>query len=120
MLINSKEDLINFFHQGAKKEIFIGLENEKFLFDQSTNSRATYSKVKNVLNPQGSFFFSAEKSDEDWILTKEGRFKHSRPYLEKLSCKYGFFSHFRSITLRKEKGKEVQGILFGGFLDVAP
>ena len=44
MFINSKEDLINYFHQGAKKDLLIGVENEKFLFDGSTNSRATYQK----------------------------------------------------------------------------
>jgi hypothetical protein len=36
MFINSKEDLINYFHQGAKKDLFIGVENEKFLFDGCT------------------------------------------------------------------------------------
>ena len=50
MFINAKEELINYFHKGAKKELFIGVENEKFLFDQTTNSRADYSKVKEVLN----------------------------------------------------------------------
>jgi len=50
MFIKSKEELINYFHKGAKKELFIGVENEKFLFDQTTNSRADYSKVKEVLN----------------------------------------------------------------------
>jgi len=50
MFIKSKEELINYFHKGAKKELFIGVENEKFLFDQTTNSRAAYSKVKEVLN----------------------------------------------------------------------
>ena len=50
MLINSKEDLINYFHQGEKKEQFIGVENEKFLFDKSTGTRVTYSKVRKVLH----------------------------------------------------------------------
>ena len=50
MFIKSKEELINYFHKGAKKELFIGVENEKFLFDQTTNSRAAYPKVKEVLN----------------------------------------------------------------------
>ena len=50
MFINSKEELINYFQKGAKKELFIGVENEKFLFDQTTNSRAAYPKVKEVLN----------------------------------------------------------------------
>ena len=50
MFINSKEELINYFHKGAKKDLFIGVENEKFLFDHSTNSRVSYSKVKEVLS----------------------------------------------------------------------
>ena len=50
MFINSKEDLINYFYKGIKKELFIGVENEKFLFDGTTNSRAAYPKVKEVLN----------------------------------------------------------------------
>jgi hypothetical protein len=48
MFIKSKEDLINYFHQGSKKELFIGVENEKFLFDRIKSSRATYQKVKDV------------------------------------------------------------------------
>jgi len=50
MFINSKEELINYFHKGAKKDLFIGVENEKFLFDHSTNLRVSYSKVKEVLS----------------------------------------------------------------------
>ncbi len=74
MLINSKEDLINFFHQGAKKEIFIGLENEKFLFDQSTNSRATYSKVRDVLHYLKKFGWQEVTEGENLIgLTNNGK-----------------------------------------------
>ena len=50
MFINSKDDLINYFQEGSKKELFIGVENEKFLFDKITGSRATYEKVENVLH----------------------------------------------------------------------
>jgi len=50
LFIKTKEELINYFQKGAKKELFIGVENEKFLFDQTTNSRAAYLKVKEVLN----------------------------------------------------------------------
>lgn len=49
MLIDTKDDLINYFHTGGKNDQFIGVENEKFLFDLSTNTRATYSKVRDVL-----------------------------------------------------------------------
>ena len=74
MLINSKEDLINYFHQGAKKELFIGLENEKFLFDQSTNSRATYSKVRDVLHYLKKFGWQEVTEGENLIgLTDNGK-----------------------------------------------
>ena len=61
---------------------------------------------------------SAEKADKDWTLSKQGRFKHSQVYLKGLSSKFGFSSHFHTIVLREEKGVEVQGILFGGLLDI--
>ena len=64
MFINSKEDLINYFHQGAKKDLLIGVENEKFLFDGSTNSRATYQKINQVLNYLKKF---------EWKEIKEGK-----------------------------------------------
>ena len=34
MEINSKDQIINYFLSGAKKNIFIGVENEKFLFQE--------------------------------------------------------------------------------------
>ena len=74
MFINSKDDLINYFHQGAKKELFIGLENEKFLFDQSTNSRATYSKVRDVLHYLKKFGWQEVIEGENLIgLTDNGK-----------------------------------------------
>ena len=33
MKINLKDDLINYFESGCKKNLSIGVENEKFLFD---------------------------------------------------------------------------------------
>ena len=71
MFINSKEDLINYFHQGAKKELFIGVENEKFLFDQSTSSRATYSKVKDVLYYLKEFGWQEVTEGENLIGLKD-------------------------------------------------
>ena len=42
--INSKQDLINYFEKGCKKEnqLSIGVEHEKFIFDNSTNQRANF------------------------------------------------------------------------------
>ena len=48
MEINTKDQIINYFLSGAKKNIFIGVENEKFLFQEKNNVRATYSDVKKV------------------------------------------------------------------------
>ena len=67
MFINSKDDLINYFRRGEKKEQFIGVENEKFIFDLSTNSRATYSKVKDVLIYLKKFGWSEIKEGENII-----------------------------------------------------
>jgi|TARA_B100000315_G_scaffold223785_1_gene228879 glutamate--cysteine ligase len=71
MFINSKEDLINYFHQGAKKDLLIGVENEKFLFDGSTNSRATYSKVKDALHYLKKFGWKETTEGENLIGLKD-------------------------------------------------
>ena len=74
MLINSKEDLINYFHQGEKKEQFIGVENEKFLFDKSTGTRVTYSKVRKVLHHLKKFGWQEILESKNLIgLTSEGK-----------------------------------------------
>ena len=49
MQIKSIENIIDYFNQGAKKNQFIGVENEKFLFEANTNLRANYIRVKKVL-----------------------------------------------------------------------
>tara|TARA_B100001123_G_scaffold147039_2_gene170429 strand:- start:169 stop:1431 length:1263 start_codon:yes stop_codon:yes gene_type:complete len=48
MEINSKDQIINYFLSGAKKNVFIGVENEKFLFQEKNNVRATYLDIKKV------------------------------------------------------------------------
>ena len=74
MLINSKEDLINYFHQGEKKEQFIGVENEKFLFDKSTGTRVTYSKVRKVLHHLKKFGWQEVLESKNLIgLTSGGK-----------------------------------------------
>ena len=74
MFINSKEDLINHFHQGAKKDLLIGVENEKFLFDGSTNSRATYQKINQVLNYLKKFGWKEIKEGKNIIgLSQNGK-----------------------------------------------
>jgi len=63
MEINTKDQIINYFLSGAKKNIFIGVENEKFLFQEKNNVRATYSDIKKV--------FEIFKKKFEWKEVKE-------------------------------------------------
>ena len=50
--INSKQDLINFFEEGCKKEklINIGVEHEKFIFDKNSNKRINFETITKIFN----------------------------------------------------------------------
>ena len=50
MKISNKEDIINHFISGSKNEFYIGVENEKFVFDKLSKKRANYEQIKNVLS----------------------------------------------------------------------
>ena len=56
MFINTKEKIINYFNSGIKKNLLIGVENEKFLFSKKFNRRANYTEVKKVLSLLNSKF----------------------------------------------------------------
>ena len=43
MKIKNKEDIINHFVNGNKEQLYIGVENEKFVFDNNTKKR--YLKI---------------------------------------------------------------------------
>ena len=51
-MINSKEQIIEYFKSGIKntKDFKIGIEHEKFLFNKKDNKRANYSKIKEMFN----------------------------------------------------------------------
>ena len=49
MQINSKEKIIEHFKNGIKKDQFIGVENEKFLFFKSKNQRIDYDNIRKIL-----------------------------------------------------------------------
>jgi len=65
MEINTKDQIINYFLSGAKKNVFIGVENEKFLFQEKNNVRATYSDIKKV--------FEIFKKKFEWKEVKENK-----------------------------------------------
>ena len=49
-MITSKEQIINYFKSGIKEKrsFKIGIEHEKFLFDNKNNKRINYSKIKQM------------------------------------------------------------------------
>ena len=51
-MINSKEQIIEYFKSGIKqtKDFKIGIEHEKFLFENIGNKRIEYSKIKEMFD----------------------------------------------------------------------
>ena len=51
-MIKSKEQIINYFKSGIKqtKDFRIGIEHEKFLFNNIDNKRIDYSKIKEMFS----------------------------------------------------------------------
>ncbi len=51
-MINTKESIINYFKSGIKnkKNFKIGIEHEKFLFNNQNNKRINYSKIKEMFS----------------------------------------------------------------------
>ena len=51
-MINSKEQIIEYFKSGIKdtKDFRIGIEHEKFLFNNKDNKRVNYTKIKEMFN----------------------------------------------------------------------
>ena len=49
-MITIKEQIIDYFKSGIKetKDFKIGIEHEKFLFDNKNNKRIDYSKIKQM------------------------------------------------------------------------
>ena len=56
-MINSKEKIIEYFKSGTKetKDFKIGIEHEKFLFNNQDNKRINYSKVKEMFEALQEF-----------------------------------------------------------------
>ena len=51
-MINSKEQIIQYFQSGIKdkKNFKIGIEHEKFLFNKKNNKRIDYLKIKEMFS----------------------------------------------------------------------
>ena len=74
--INSKEDLINYFKKGCKKEnqVSIGVEHEKFLFDKSSNKRINFEMVSKIFQFLEQLGWIPKKENNNIIaLYKDGK-----------------------------------------------
>jgi len=66
--IKSKENIIDYFNEGVKKNLSIGVENEKFLFEKGSTQRANYNKVRQVLEKlKNNFKWNEIKEGENLI-----------------------------------------------------
>ena len=70
--INSKQDLINYFQEGCKKEdqLSIGVEHEKFLFDGHSNQRVNFETITKVFNFLEKFGWKPIKEKNNVIALK--------------------------------------------------
>jgi len=75
-MINYKENIIDYFQSGIKKtkDFKIGIEHEKFLFDNKDNKRLDYSRIKEMLAALLEFGWNPILEKENIIgLNKNGK-----------------------------------------------
>ena len=75
-MINSKEQIIEYFKSGIKqtKDFRIGIEHEKFLFNNQDNKRINYSKIKDMFTALLEFGWNPILEKENIIgLNKGGK-----------------------------------------------
>ena len=73
-MIDSKEKIINYFKSGVKepKNFKIGIEHEKFLFNNSNNKRIDYSKIKEMFTALLEFGWNPVFEKENIIALNKG------------------------------------------------
>ncbi|MCK5092351.1 MAG: tetratricopeptide repeat protein [Gammaproteobacteria bacterium] len=78
------------------------------------NLEPTFRQCKNRLEENGIFAFSIEEhNDPDYTLCSTGRYAHSIEYIRKTASATGLIElDFKSLVLRKQEGKPVQGCIF--------
>ena len=73
-MIDSKEKIINYFKSGIKesKNFKIGIEHEKFLFNNSDNKRIDYTKIKEMFTALLEFGWNPVFEKENIIALNKG------------------------------------------------
>ena len=75
-MITNKEHIVNYFNSGIRdtKDFKIGIEHEKFLFDQNKNKRADYKTILKMFNALSEFGWKPIIEKQNIIgLQKEGK-----------------------------------------------
>ena len=75
-MISHKKHIIEYFQSGIKdtKKFKMGIEHEKFLFDQKTNKRVDYSTIKKMFSALTEFGWEPIKEKQNIIgLQKSGK-----------------------------------------------
>ena len=75
-MINNKEQIIKYFESGIKqiKDFKIGVEHEKFLFNNQNNKRIDYSKIKEMFSALLEFGWNPIVEKDHIVgLNKEGK-----------------------------------------------
>jgi len=75
-MITNKEHIVNYFNSGIRdtKDFKIGIEHEKFLFDQNKNKRADYKTILKMFNALSEFGWKPIMEKQNIIgLKKEGK-----------------------------------------------
>ena len=80
-MINSKEQIIEYFKSGIKKtqDFKIGIEHEKFLFNNHDNKRIEYSKVKEMFSALLEFGWNPILEKENIIGLKKSCLLYTSP-----------------------------------------
>ena len=73
-MIISKEHIIEYFNSGIKKtkDFKIGIEHEKFLFNNQDNSRVNYSKIKQMFEALLEFGWNPILEEKNIIALNKG------------------------------------------------
>ena len=74
-MINNKEQIIKYFESGIKqiKDFKIGVEHEKFLFNNQNNKRVDYLKIKEMFSALLEFGWNPILEKENVIGLNKGR-----------------------------------------------
>ena len=79
MILKDKSDIVEYFKNGCKKEnqLKIGVEHEKFFFENESKNRINFSTVLKIFNYLTKFGWKPVKERENTISLSVGIFKNA-------------------------------------------